>query len=96
MRSHMFIYFSCYFDIDQGHSSSKQIEKENKPFCRFFFQCKNNRTYRISILKRLQTLCYSENRIADVTIKKIVVIIQLSLQFSGFHVKAYESEVFGS
>ena len=27
----MFIYFSCYFDIDQGHSSSKQIEKENKP-----------------------------------------------------------------
>ena len=31
MRPHMFIYFSCYFDIDQGHSSSKQIEKENKP-----------------------------------------------------------------
>ena len=27
----MCIYFSCYFDIDQGHSSSKQIEKENKP-----------------------------------------------------------------
>ena len=27
----MFIYFSCYFDIDQEHSSSKQIEKENKP-----------------------------------------------------------------
>ena len=27
----MFIYFSCYFDIDQGHSSSNQIEKENKP-----------------------------------------------------------------
>ena len=27
----MFIYFSCYFDIDQGHPSSKQIEKENKP-----------------------------------------------------------------
>ena len=26
-----FIYFSCYFDINQGHSSSKQIEKENKP-----------------------------------------------------------------
>ena len=25
----MFIYFSCYFDIDQGHS--KQIEKEKKP-----------------------------------------------------------------
>ena len=32
MRPHMFIYFSCYFDIDQGHSSSKQIEKENKPW----------------------------------------------------------------
>ena len=31
MRPHIFIYFSCYFDIDQGHSSSKQIEKENKP-----------------------------------------------------------------
>ena len=31
MKLHMFIYFSCYFDIDQGHSSSKQIEKENKP-----------------------------------------------------------------
>ena len=30
-QPHMFIYFSCYFDIDQGHSSSKQIEKENKP-----------------------------------------------------------------
>ena len=28
----MLIYFSCHFDpIDQGHSSSKQIEKENKP-----------------------------------------------------------------
>ena len=27
----MFIYFSCYFDIDQEHSSSKQIEKEDKP-----------------------------------------------------------------
>ena len=32
MRPHMFIYFSCYLDIDQGHSSSKQIEKENKPW----------------------------------------------------------------
>ena len=31
MTPHMFIYFSYYFDIDQGHSSSKQIEKENKP-----------------------------------------------------------------
>ena len=31
MRPHMFIYFSCYFDIDQGHSSSKQIGKETKP-----------------------------------------------------------------
>ena len=31
MRPHMFIYFSCYFDIDQEHSSSKQIEKENRP-----------------------------------------------------------------
>ena len=27
----MFVYFSCSFDIDQGHSTSKQIEKENKP-----------------------------------------------------------------
>ena len=32
MRPHMsVIYFSCYFDIDQGHSTSKQIEKEKKP-----------------------------------------------------------------
>ena len=31
MRPHMFIYFSCYFDIDQGQSSSKQIQKEDKP-----------------------------------------------------------------
>ena len=31
MRPHMFIYFSRYFDIDQGHSSLKQIKKENKP-----------------------------------------------------------------
>ena len=31
MGPHMFIYFSCYFDIDQGHSSSKQIGKETKP-----------------------------------------------------------------
>ena len=35
-------------------------------FRRFLFWCKNNRTYRISIPKE-QTLCYSENRIADVT-----------------------------
>ena len=31
----MFIYFSCYFDIDLGHSFSKQIEKENKPRQKF-------------------------------------------------------------
>ena len=31
MRLHMFFYFSCYFGIHQGHSSSKQIEKEKKP-----------------------------------------------------------------
>ena len=31
MRPHLFMYFSCYFEVDQGHSSSKQIEKENKP-----------------------------------------------------------------
>ena len=30
--AHMFIYFSWYFDIDQGHSSSrKNVKKENKP-----------------------------------------------------------------
>ena len=28
MTPHMFI--SCCFDTEQGHSSSKQIEKENK------------------------------------------------------------------
>ena len=28
---HVFIYFSCYFDIDQGHSVSKQIGKGSKP-----------------------------------------------------------------
>ena len=32
MRLHMFIYFSGYFHIDQGHSSLKQIEKESKPW----------------------------------------------------------------
>ena len=31
----MFIYFSCYFDIDQGYSSAKQVEKENKPRRKF-------------------------------------------------------------
>ena len=35
-------------------------------FRRFLFRYKNNRTYRVSIPKRTD-LCYSENRIADVT-----------------------------
>ena len=35
-------------------------------FRRFLFRYKNNRTYRVSIPKRTD-LCYSENRIADMT-----------------------------